>query len=48
MGIVGPFPDWMLERGKLANDYFTKEKLLYMEVKKFNFIKFSVIFNIIF
>lgn len=34
MGIVGPFPDWMLEKGKLVNDYFTKEKLLYMEVNE--------------
>jgi hypothetical protein len=33
MGIVGPFPDWMLERGKLVNDFFTKERLIYMQVK---------------
>jgi hypothetical protein len=34
VGIVGPFPDYMLEKGKLVNDYFTKERLLYMEVYK--------------
>jgi hypothetical protein len=32
MGIIGPFPDWMLEKGKLVNDYFTKERLIYMQV----------------
>ena len=31
IGICGPFPNWMYEKGKLVNDFFTKEKLLYME-----------------
>ena len=34
MGIVGPFPDWMLEKGKLVNDYFTKERLIYIDVNE--------------
>ena len=34
MGIVGPFPDWMLEKGKLVNEYFTQERLIYMEVNE--------------
>lgn len=36
IGICGPFPDWMYEKGKLANDFFTKEKLLYMEPNENN------------
>lgn len=36
IGICGPFPDWMFEKGKLANDFFTKEKLLYMEPNENN------------
>ena len=31
IGICGPFPNWMYEKGKLVKDFFTKEKLLYME-----------------
>ena len=31
IGICGPIPNWMYEKGKLVNDFFTKEKLLYME-----------------
>jgi Protein kinase domain len=34
IGIVGPFPEWMLEEGKLVNKFFTKEKLLYQDVNK--------------
>jgi hypothetical protein len=33
MGILGPVPEWMFEKGKLVNDYFTREKLIFMEVK---------------
>lgn len=36
MGICGPFPDWMFEKGKLVNDFFTKDKLLYMEPNEGN------------
>lgn len=32
MGIIGPFPNWMFEKGKLVNDYFSKERLIHMEV----------------
>lgn len=32
IGIIGPFPEWMLEEGKLVNKFFTKEKLLYQDV----------------
>ena len=31
IGICGPIPNWMFEKGKLVNDFFTKEKLIYME-----------------
>ena len=31
IGICGPIPNWMYDKGKLVNDFFTKEKLLYME-----------------
>ena len=31
MSIVGPVPDWMFEKGKLSKNYFTKEKLIYMD-----------------
>lgn len=34
IGIVGPFPEWMLEEGKLVNKFFTKEKLLYQDVNE--------------
>ena len=34
MGIAGPIPDWMFNTGKLINDYFSKEKLLYIEVNE--------------
>lgn len=32
IGIVGPFPEWMLEEGKLVHKFFTKERLLYQDV----------------
>jgi len=32
IGICGPIPDWMFNTGKLINDYFSKEKLIYIEV----------------
>lgn len=33
IGIIGAFPEWMLEEGKLVNKFFTKEKLLYQDVR---------------
>lgn len=33
IGIIGPFPEWMMKEGRLVNNFFTREKLLYMEVK---------------
>jgi Protein kinase domain len=32
IAILGPFPEWMLDEGKLTHKYFTKEKLLYQDV----------------
>lgn len=32
IGIVGPFPEWMFEEGKLVSKFFTKERLLYQDV----------------
>ena len=31
IGIIGPFPDWMLNEGKLVHKFFTKERLLYQD-----------------
>ena len=31
IGIIGPIPNWMFEKGKTIKTLFTKEKLLYME-----------------
>jgi serine/threonine protein kinase len=31
VGIAGPIPDWMYEKGETVKDIFTKEKLIYME-----------------
>ena len=33
IGIVGPFPEWMLEEGKLVSKFFTKDRLLYQDVR---------------
>lgn len=35
IGIIGPFPEWMMERGRLVGKFFTKEKLLFQDVIKF-------------
>ena len=32
IGIIGPIPDWMYEKGTKVNGMFCKEKLLFMEV----------------
>lgn len=32
IGILGPFPEWMMEEGKLVSKFFTKERLLYQDV----------------
>ncbi|CAK68833.1 unnamed protein product (macronuclear) [Paramecium tetraurelia] len=29
IGIIGPFPEYMMKEGRLVNQFFTKEKLLY-------------------
>lgn len=31
IGIIGPFPEWMMKEGRLVNKFFTKEKLLYQD-----------------
>ena len=31
IGIIGPIPNWMFEKGRTIKTLFTKEKLLYME-----------------
>lgn|SRR3990167_2726718 len=36
VAILGPFPEWMLEEGKLTHKYFTKEKLLYQDVIRYS------------
>ena len=43
MSIVGPVPDWMFEKGKLSKNYFTKEKLIFMDAvnKLYNFLIFK-------
>jgi len=35
MSVIGPFPDWMYEKGKLVKNYFTKEKLIFMDAVYF-------------
>ena len=32
--VLGPFPDWMLNKGKHVGKYFTKDFLIYKEYKK--------------
>ena len=33
LGIIGPFPEWMMKEGRLVKNFFTKdEKLLYQDV----------------
>lgn len=40
IGIIGPFPERLFKEGKLVNNFFTKEKLLYQDVNNFiNYIK---------
>ena len=34
LGIIGPFPEWMITEGRLINKFFTKERLLYQAVIK--------------
>lgn len=31
IGIIGPFPEWMMKEGRLVSKFFTKEKLLYQD-----------------
>jgi hypothetical protein len=37
IGIIGPFPEWMMKEGRLVHNLFTREKLIYMEVFIFFF-----------
>jgi len=34
IAIVGPFPEWMMKEGRLVSNFFTREKLLYLEVRQ--------------
>ena len=36
IGIIGPIPEWMFEKGSTVNGMFCKEKLLYMEADAVN------------
>ena len=36
IGIIGPIPEWMYEKGSTVNGMFCKEKLLYMEADAVN------------
>lgn len=36
LGICGPFPEYIFTKGKNSNEYFTKEKLIYMEIADSN------------
>ena len=36
IGIIGPIPEWMYEKGSTVNGMFCKEKLLYMEAEAVN------------
>ena len=36
IGIIGPIPEWMYEKGKNVNGMFCQEKLLYMEAEAVN------------
>ena len=42
IGIIGPFPEWMMKEGRLVGKFFTEEKLLYQDVKKNKIFKFQV------
>jgi len=33
LGIIGPFPEWMIKEGRLVKNFFTKERLLYQDVR---------------
>lgn len=45
IGICGPLPEWMFKEGRLINQFFTKEKLLYQEVKNIIFLQFLKVFE---
>lgn len=30
-GIVGPWPEWMLDKGQNVENYFSKDNLLFLE-----------------
>jgi hypothetical protein len=32
VGIVGPFPDYVMKTARLADNFFTPDKLIYQEV----------------
>lgn len=33
VGIIGPFPEYMMKEGKLVRNFFTREGLVYQEAK---------------
>jgi hypothetical protein len=35
IGIIGAFPEKLFKEGTLVNNFFTKEKLIYQDVKKY-------------
>jgi len=34
VGIIGPFPEYMMKEGRLVANFFTRESLIYQEVKE--------------
>ena len=40
IGIIGPFPEKMFREGKLVNNFFTRERLIYQDVKNNHFFDF--------
>ena len=33
VGIIGPFPEYMMKEGRLVSNFFTRECLVYSEMK---------------
>ena len=33
VGIIGPFPEYMMKEGRLVSNFFTREGLVYQEMK---------------
>lgn len=34
VGIIGPFPEYMMKEGRLVSNFFTREGLIYQESKE--------------